>query len=313
MRAGGAEISNTAPSPEDWVNNGGVAVPSITVQKGADVNTAPLAGGSRDVELFTLSDVFTTSNATWTVSFDVLRTDGNTGTIEVFASGILQTITGSGTAACGDEDETCTATFTVIAPGNLLIASADDTDPLGAEISNFSITGVTTGLGFDYEIVNGETVNSNDNNVVLTQFDVGDATTDLPGTPANDGATQVFPGVSERLGNGGAVPSLSTSIQSLRLFFTDEYNGQLPNGTVIKVESDNSAGCTIASVNGVAVNSNEPGADTGSVHSGEVTVGPDVATSTSVSLSTGFGAGPISVFATTPRGVVTSRSISCEL
>jgi len=186
-------------------------------------------------------------------------------------------------ATCGEADETCTVSgFTVGSVGNLIVASTQATDILQAEIKNFSITGTTTGITTQYRIRNGETVTStNLVNTTLSQFNVSE-------TSSN---TNALPGISERLGNGGSVPSLSTTLTSLIAYFTDRYNGRLPDGTTVVVESDNSAGCTISSVGGIAVNSNDPGADTGSSHSGTVTVGSTTGTATSIGLTTGFGSG----------------------
>jgi len=229
----------------------------------------------------------------------VTRTDANNGPVEAFASGAQLTLSGDGATAniCGDEDETCTAaSFTVASTGDLIVASSHDTDILGAEINNFSITGVTTGFSMDFS---GGPFTSNDNSdAALTEFNVGN-TLD---------ATTVFPGITERTGT-----TLTTTLQTVTVYFTDRYNGVLPRGTTVTVESDNSSGCTIASVGGVNVNSNEPGADSGNSHSGEVTVGSTTTTATSVVLTTGFGSGPVTATVVTPSGTTRSSSISCQL
>lgn len=303
---GGQAISNTVPSADTWTIEETTAVTSVTVQKGADVDTSALGAGDMDAELVSIAEVFTTTNATWDLSLEVTRTDGgaNTGDVEVFASGSPLTFDGG---TCGDTSETCTVTgFTVDATGDLIIASVDDSDPLIAEINNVTITGTTSGTSRQFRIRNGATVTSNDNtDTALTEFDVGD-TID---------ADTVFAGVSERFGNDGAtVPSLSTTDTFLIVYFTDLYNGELPRDSVVKIESDNSAGCTITSVGGVAVNSNDPGPTSGSNHFGEITIGADASTFTTLGLTTGFGPGAVTVSVTVePSNSVTSRSILCEL
>ena len=304
----GQAISNTASTPPDWTTDNATAVISKTVQKGAEVNTDLLTPGNRDVQLFTITNAFTTPFATWDLSFDVTRTDAGmmppgTGDVEVFASGTRLTFE-SGT--CGESvgTETCTVTkFTVPATGDLVVGSVDIDQALRAEINNFSITGTTTGLDFDYGIINDATVTSNDNtNAALTDFDVGN-TID---------ATTVFAGVSERT-SGGILPQLSTSETTLRVYITDLYNGQLPDGTEVEIESNNSSGCTIAAVGGLAVTSPDPGPDDGGVHSGKVTIGSDLSRVTFLALTAGFGSGPVTTRVTTPIGNQSSASIRCDL
>ena len=113
--------------------------------------------------------------------------------------------------------------------------------------------------------------------------------------------------------NQGVVPSLATTRTGIIVYLRDRYNGQLPEGTTVTISSDNSAGCTLASVNGVAVNSNEPGADSGGVHSGEITIGEDADTATFISLTTGFGTGTVLVTVTTPTGTTRTDGFSCSL
>lgn len=314
--ASGGVISNTAPPPVDWEDVLVTAVTEVSVQKGAVVDTdTNLAGGERRVELFTLPDVFTKSGVDWVVTFTVERTDAIVASpsgIEIFANGVAIPFD-AGNVFCGDViSDTCTATISStlgIGTGDLIVATNNDgTDgtSIFAEINGFSITGTIAGLTEDYGVRFGGTVEANDNTTIVTEFNVGDTST---GASA---ATTVFAGVSERLYNG-SIPSLSTSITSLLLYFTDKYNGQLPDGTTIEVESDNSAGCTIASVGGVAVNSNDPGPTSGGLHSGTVTVGTDTSMVTSVNLSTGTGSGSVSVFVRTPNTGETIHTITCDL
>ena len=116
-QASGQAISNTASSPPDWTTDNATAVISKTVQKGAEVNTLLLAMGNRDVQLFTITNAFTTPFADWTLSFDVTRTDTETGDVEVFASGTRLTFD-NGT--CGESvgTETCTVTKFAVSAGS---------------------------------------------------------------------------------------------------------------------------------------------------------------------------------------------------
>lgn len=342
--AGGSPILDTTGSPPDWTISDATAVLGLTVQKGADVDTTNTdLGVVRDVELVNIEGALTTSEATWTLEFQIEHTDINSqGGVEVFASGQKLTFdNGFGSDNDGDADDSicgesaaplgavpvidvCRVSgFSVGSSGDLIIASADSDLPLIAEINKCSdaactsggamLTGTTTGNQYDFEIVNGETVTSNDlTDTALTQFDVGagQSTTDADG---NTSSNITFAGVSEVNGNGGNVPRLSTTRTGVTVYFTDRYNGQLPEGTVVTVSSDNSAGCTLASVNGVAVNSNDPGPDSGGVHSGEVTVGANASSDTFISLTTGFGAGAVLVTVTTPSGTTGIDSFSCAL
>ena len=106
---------------------------------------------------------------------------------------------------------------------------------------------------------------------------------------------------------------MGTSLRTIHAWHTDRYNGQLPDGSTVKVESDNSAGCTIASVNGITVNSNDPGPDSGSVHSETVTVGSTTGSVTTINLTTGFGQGVVFVTVTTPSGTVTTNGFTCQI
>lgn len=310
-------------------------------------------GVIRDVELFVVENAFTTAQATWTLEFQVEHQNVNSqGGIEVFASGQRLTFdNGFGSDNDGDADDAicgesaapvavgdidvCRVTdFTVPAAGDLIFASADAAqffiaevnkciDDAGCNSGGAMVTGTTSGNPYDYEIIDDGSCDPDidDNELTssaldcrvtsnglgaddLFQFNVGETLDDVT----------VFPGVSETEStNLGLVPSLSTTRTGVFVYFTDRYNGQLPEGTTVKVESDNSAGCTLASVNGVAVNSNDPGADSGSNHSGEVTVGTDVSTGTFIQLTTGFGTGSVIVTVTTPTGTQRTDSILCNL
>ncbi|MBO6556475.1 MAG: Ig-like domain-containing protein [Pseudomonadales bacterium] len=342
--AGGSPILDTTGSPPDWTISDATAVLGLTVQKGADVDTTNTdLGVVRDVELVNIEGALTTSEATWTLEFQIEHTDINSqGGVEVFASGQKLTFdNGFGSDNDGDADDSicgesaaplgavpvidvCRVSgFSVGSSGDLIIASADSVQRVIAEINKCSdaacssggamLTGTTTGNQYDFEITNGETVTSNDlTDTALTQFDVGagQSTIDADG---NTSSNITFAGVSEVNGNGGNVPRLSTTRTGVTVYFTDRYNGQLPEGTVVTVSSDNSAGCTLASVNGVAVNSNDPGPDSGGVHSGEVTIGTDVSFGTGISLTTGFGAGTVLVSVTTPTGTTRTEGFTCQL
>lgn len=309
--SGGLTISNTIPAPADWNSENTTAVIEISTQKGADINTALLAGGSRDVELVTIPSVLTTTGATWTLSFDVTRTDGNTGGVEVFAAGQQLTFDVA-TGTCGDATETCTVTnFTATATGDLVIASADATDPLGAELNNFSLTGVTTGLAQDFRLALSGQLTANDG-TTLTAIDT-DANPEEFSVGDTINATTIFRGVSERLDDNGAKVALSTRLTSIDVHVTDRFNGPMPDGTMIRVESDNSAGCTLRGVAGIAVNSNDPGADSGSVHFEEVEVGTQVGTVVPIVMGTGFGTGSVIVTVTAPSGTQTASSFNCSL
>lgn len=340
--AGGSPISDTTGSAPDWSISDATAVLGLSIQKGADVDTTNTDFGTvRDVELFAIEGAFTTASAVWTLEFQIEHQDTTSqGGVEVFAAGQRLTFD-TGAGADGASDQICgesavavtvgdidvcrVSNFTVPAAGDLIIASADPAQFLIAEINKCiddagctsdgaMLTGTTSGNQFDYEITNGETVTSNDlTNTALTQFDVGTAQSTLDAT----GATVeniVFPGVSEVDGNGGNVPTLSTTRTGVWVYFTDKYNGPLPENSTVTVTSDNSAGCTLLSVNGVAVNSNEPGPDSGGEHSGSVTIGSDVSTRTFIQMGTGFGSGPVTVsVSSAPSGTTRTTSFSCDL
>jgi hypothetical protein len=298
----GGTIADTSGSPESWNNLATTQVPTITLQNGATVNTSTgLAGGAaapRDIQLFSISNAITTTAATWTLTFDVDRTgDANTGPVEVFA-GVQLIAFDDGDSFCGETPSVvnkCRAVFTANSTGTLIFAASEVTLILAGKINNVSLTGVETGLAFDYQIRNSEEVTSNDNTAPnLTNFNVGD-TID---------ATTVFAGVSDRLGDKGALPDLATRLTTLVVHHTDQYNGRLPEGTKVTIASDKAAGCALVSVGGSATVAN----------SVEVIVGQSTGNSTSVVLKKGVGSGSVTATVSTPVGGGTSsRSISCAL
>lgn len=353
VAAGGVAIADQTGSPPDWTQVDGTALITLSIQKGADVDTTNTdQNPERDVELFSIEDVFSTTSATWTLEFQIEHQDTNSlGGVEVFAAGQRLTFdNGFGSDNDGDADDAicgesaavavgdidvCRVTdFTVPTTGDLIFASADDTQLLIAEINKCiddadcssngaMLTGTTSGNPYDYEIIDDGVCDPDVDDDPLTtsaldcrltstslgaddvyQFNVGEGFSDIT----------VFPGVSETaVTNQGVVPSLATTRTGIIVYLRDRYNGQLPEGTTVTISSDNSAGCTLASVNGVAVNSNEPGADSGGVHSGEITIGEDADTATFISLTTGFGTGTVLVTVTTPTGTTRTDGFSCSL
>jgi hypothetical protein len=162
-----------------------------------------------------------------------------------------------------------------------------------ATITNVTLTGTTTGINGDFR--SSELLTANNAIVAaVTDFNVG--------TTAD--ATTVLPGVSERKAPSGVVPTITTSVTSGVVYFTDRFNGQLPEGTKVKIESASATGCQLTSVAGFAVTGD----------SKEVTVGTEVTFGASYSVTAG-GGGPGAIIATitTPIGNVSGSSISCNL
>ncbi len=225
----------------------------------------------------------------------------NAGTFDILASGSVVATC----AAAGN----CTATVTPSIAGSLKISTSAGFD---GEIDDVSVISTSSGPTQTYALSdslrangNPNLVPSNDNSAFLEEFEVGDIT----GVPATDAVT-TFPGISERLGVG-----LWTTNNFIIIDITDRFNGHMPEGTVVTVTSDNSSGCLIQSVQGVAVDEpNQP-----SVHSGTATIGNNVRTRVFVSLAPGNTGGPLQVDVSTlnPDGTTgrsfVSRSITCDL
>lgn len=213
------------------------------------------------------------------------------------------TILSGGTAitTCGAAGN-CTGSLNNAANnGNFKIITAGG---FVGELDDISVISTTRGQTTTYSLPNAATVRSNDNTIALNAFEVGDTI---------DAAT-VFPGVSERLAVG-LVYANPNANNGIVIDVTDKYNGQMPEGTVVTVTSDNSVGCLIESVQGVKVDEpNEP-----SVHSGSATVGRTATTRVYVTLGPGAGAGPLEVEVSTlnPDGTVgrsfSTQSITCDL
>ena len=163
-------------------------------------------------------------------------------------------------------------------------------------ISNVLVTGTTTGT--DGEFRSTEDLVSNNRLLTnLTEFNIGE---DL------DSST-VFPGVSERKAPSGNVPGVFTTQTSGVFWFTDRYNGQLPDGTTVELSSASATGCQLTSVGGRAVAATTDTSDS-------FEVGTEVGFGLSFSVTQGGGgAGAIVAEVTTPIGNQTSDSISCSL
>ena len=162
-------------------------------------------------------------------------------------------------------------------------------------ISNVQITGTTTGT--DGEFRSTELLVSNATAVTnLTEFSLSE-------DPKSN--STVFPGVSERAAPSAIVPDIFTTQTSGVFWFTDRFNGQMPDGTTVKLESAKATGCALTSAGGRTVTG-----DTSAVF----TVGTDIdfALGFSVALG-GGGAGAIFATITTPVGNQTPDSISCNL
>ncbi len=297
---GGNAITETVAAPEDWTAITANAV-ELDNTVGARIDTSVLdatpgtTDQEEDVSLFSIPSPFSTSEAEYDISFDV--SNYTTGAVEIFVGGTQIALD----AAC-DGPVTCTASdVTLSFTTDLIFAVAESpagNHRLQATISNVAITGVSTGISGEYRA--NINVEENDGTSV-TDFTVG------------TGANQVLPGVSERA-IAGTVPTLTTTYTSGTFWFTDKYNGQLPDGTTVEIESDNRSGCSLVSVGGIAVDFPDPGPTTGGVHSGTVTVGSTATTLTSFSVIPGAGGGgTITGRVTTPIGNQTVDSISCNL
>lgn len=292
-------FDETLATPDTWIplnaTTVGANFPGFPMG-GAQVDTRPLDLGAgpadtdEEVAMFSITNPFSTSQANYTVSFGFgLGADGaRTGAIDVFSDGELVL----------DDCSLNLCEFTVLGSqiGDLLFVVGDfgGNFRVVGTIHDLQISGVTTGTDGDFRST--ENLESNDRSTsTLTQFNVGDEI---------DGTT-VYPGVSEREAPSGSVPSVFTTLTSGTFWFTDQFNGQLPDGTTVKLESENTTGCQLTAVGGVAV--------TGSA-SEEFTVGSEVSFGLSYSVTIGGGgAGAIVATITTPIGNQTSDFITCNL
>jgi hypothetical protein len=217
-----------------------------------------------------------------------------TGGVDLFINGVLQV----DNCTSGTPPVTCTVSdLTASDTGDLLFVVSEQ--PVGSyrvvgTIANVLITGTTTGT--DGEFRSTEDLVSNDRLLTnLTEFNIGE---DLNNRT-------VFPGVSQRKAPSGNVPAIFTTQTSGVFWFTDRFNGQLPDGTTVQLSSAAATGCQLTSVGGRAVTT-----DT----SAEFDVGTEVGFGLNFSVTkAGGGAGAIVASVTTPIGNQTSDSISCNL
>jgi hypothetical protein len=251
------------------------------------------ADKDEEVSLFSITNPFSTTQAVYAVSFDfgvgaagALRT----GSIDLYINGVLQ-LNNCTLLTCTVSGLTGSQT------GDLLFVVGES--PAGSysvvgTISNVKITGTTTGTNGEFRST--EPLISNDRILTnLTEFNIGE---DL-------NLSTVFPGVSQRKAPSGNVPAIYTTQRSGVFWFTDRFNGQLPDDTTVQLESARATGCALTSVGGRAVTG-----DTSDVFK----VGTDVGFGLSYSVTQGGGgAGAIIATVTTPIGNVTSAAISCNL
>jgi len=194
---------------------------------------------------------------------------------------------------------TCSQTVTPTSDGSLLIFTSSG---FTGTIDKISAVYDSLGLTEDF------------------QSDVGVTSTDFSTNSLNNfsvsttiSATDVFPGVSERENATGVVPNLVTRLTSIRADIVDLYNGQMPDGTQVTVRSNNKFGCSLASVNGIAIDFPDPGPVTGGSHSAGVTIGADISRVVGFTVAQGYGAGTVFVDVTAPSGSTTTTGISCDL
>ena len=261
-----------------------------------DTNASPI-DKDEEVSLFSIANPFSRTQAIYEVSFDFdvgadLTT--RTGGVDLFINGVLQidNCTGAIPVTCTVSDLTASDT------GELLFVVSESPASsyrVVGTISNVQITGTTTGT--DGEFRSTELLVSNATAVTnLTEFSLSE-------DPKSN--STVFPGVSERAAPSAIVPDIFTTQTSGVFWFTDRFNGQMPDGTTVKLESAKATGCALTSAGGRTVTG-----DTSAVF----TVGTDIdfALGFSVALG-GGGAGAIFATITTPVGNQTPDSISCNL
>jgi hypothetical protein len=251
-----------------------------------------------EVSLFTITNPFSRTKAIYEVSFDFdvgAAAAPRVGAIDLFINGVLQI------DDCMNLTPLLPVTCTVSGltgddTGDLLFvvgkAPAGSFSVVGT-VHNVQITGTTTGT--DGEFRSTELQVANDPSVTgLTEFNIGE---DL-------NISTVFPGVSERKAPSGNVPEIFTTQTSGVFWFTDRFNGQMPDGTTVQLSSAAATGCQLTSAGGRAITT-----DT----SDTFNVGTEVGIGLSFSVAQGGGGGAIVATVTTPIGNQTSDSISCNL
>ncbi|MFP6792189.1 MAG: hypothetical protein VB996_02850, partial [Pseudomonadales bacterium] len=251
-----------------------------------------------EVSLFTITNPFSRTKAIYEVSFDFdvgAAAAPRVGAIDLFINGVLQI------DDCMNLTPLLPVTCTVSGltgddTGDLLFvvgkAPAGSFSVVGT-VHNVQITGTTTGT--DGEFRSTELQVANDPSVTgLTEFNIGE---DL-------NISTVFPGVSERKAASGNVPEIFTTQTSGVFWFTDRFNGQMPDGTTVQLSSVAAGGCQLTSAGGRAITT-----DT----SDTFNVGTEVGIGLSFSVAQGGGGGAIVATVTTPIGNQTSDSISCNL
>ncbi|MFP6803519.1 MAG: hypothetical protein VCA12_10365, partial [Pseudomonadales bacterium] len=251
-----------------------------------------------EVSLFTITNPFSRTKAIYEVSFDFdvgAAAAPRVGAIDLFINGVLQI------DDCMNLTPLLPVTCTVSGltgddTGDLLFvvgkAPAGSFSVVGT-VHNVQITGTTTGT--DGEFRSTELQVANDPSVTgLTEFNIGE---DL-------NISTVFPGVSGRKAPSGNVPEIFTTQTSGVFWFTDRFNGQMPDGTTVQLSSAAATGCQLTSAGGRAITT-----DT----SDTFNVGTEVGIGLSFSVAQGGGGGAIVATVTTPIGNQTSDSISCNL
>jgi hypothetical protein len=271
---------------------------------GAQIDTTVLNRDSdsidndEEVSLFTITNPFSRTQAIYEVSFEFAASAGapRVGAIDLFINGVLQI--DDCTSLTPALPVTCTVSgLTGDDTGDLLFvvgkAPAGSFSVVGT-VHNVQITGTTTGT--DGEFRSTESLISNNNmSTNLTEFNIDE---DL-------NINTVFPGVSERKAPSGNVPGIFTTQTSGVFWFTDRFNGQLPDGTTVQLSSAATTGCQLTSAGGRAITT-----DT----SDTFNVGTEVGIGLSFSVAQGGGGGgAIIATVTTPIGNQTSDSISCNL
>ena len=264
-----------------------------------DTNPDNAIDKDEEVSLFSIANPFSRTQAIYEVSFDFdvgADLTNRTGGVDLFINGVLKidNCTGAIPVTCTVSDLTASDT------GDLLFVVSES--PVGSgshrvvgTISNVQITGTTTGT--DGEFRSTELLVSNATAVTnLTEFSLSE-------DPKSH--STVFPGVSERAAPSGNVPVIFTTQTSGVFWFTDRFNGQMPDGTTVQLSSAAATGCQLTSAGSRTVTG-----DTSAVF----TVGTELDFALRFSVAqAGGGAGAIVATVTTPVGNQTSDSISCDL
>ncbi|MBT7531511.1 MAG: hypothetical protein HN659_10740, partial [Gammaproteobacteria bacterium] len=255
-----------------------------------------------EVSLFSIANPFSRTQAIYEVSFDFdVGADGTnrTGAIDLFIGGVLQIDNCTEPTVIPIQPLTCTVSgLTGSETGDLLFVvgeAAGANFSVNGTIHNVQITATTTGT--DGEFRSTELLVSNATAVTnLTEFSLSE-------DPKSN--STVFPGVSERAAPSGNVPVIFTTQTSGVFWFTDRFNGQMPDGTTVQLSSAAATGCQLTSAGSRTVTG-----DTSAVF----TVGTELDFALRFSVAqAGGGAGAIVATVTTPVGNQTSDSISCDL